>query len=86
MLSKRFRVMRLGRGNAVITLPALWRASNGINPGDLVEIEFREHELIIRPAQQGAGANLYGMGRQVQNPDFAAGLDTAGEKEDRQIG
>ncbi|MDG7047286.1 MAG: AbrB/MazE/SpoVT family DNA-binding domain-containing protein [Nitrososphaerota archaeon] len=75
MLSKRFRVMRLGRGNAVITLPALWRASNGIDPGDLVEIEFKEHELIVRPIPQTGRAYLYSMSKRVQNGDAALPAD-----------
>ena len=71
MLIQKFKIIKLGNA-LVVTIPALWRRSNGIDRGDLVEIELKENELIVRPIPQ--------TGRAIQNPDFAAGLDTAGER------
>lgn len=81
MLTQKFRAIKLGK-SLVITIPTLWRRSNDIKAGDFIEIELREHELVIKPVQQSDDAYLYSMNKHVQNPGPAAGLDTAGEKEE----
>jgi AbrB family looped-hinge helix DNA binding protein len=82
MLTQKFRAIKLGN-SLIITIPALWRRSNDIKAGDFIEIELREHELIIRPALQGDNAHLYGMNSRNQNtPGPVAGLkNTVAEKE-----
>jgi len=52
MFKKNLRVMRLGRSNLVMTVPAIWRDRNNIHPGDSLQVLISENELIIRPLKE----------------------------------
>ena len=70
MLIQKLKAIKLGNA-LVVTIPALWRRSNGIDRGDLVEIELKENELIVRPIPQTC--------RAIQNPGDATGHIADGE-------
>jgi len=52
MFKKTLQVMKLGRSNLVMTIPAIWRDRHGIRPGDSLQVLISETELIVRPIKE----------------------------------
>lgn len=55
MALQRLRKLVTHGGCTVVALPPDWLRGNGVNPGDVVELDYDQGKVVIRPVPREGG-------------------------------